>query len=385
MEEKISAMSRSAYGRKIAIQAADLDHSRIDGTRVYIANLLKYFGMLDGESSFFIFHQDIFNPELAPPKFSNYNIVTRKFPFLWTQTVFAWSLWRNTPDVVWMPMAALPFLRRKRMKTVVTIHDLAFKHFPETFPVIDRLKLNFFANYAIRNADKLIAVSESTKKDILHFYPQIDEKKIQVIRHGFTQDVFGQERDLVAENNLKQELGIEGEYMLYSGALQPRKNIQRLIMAYDAYRKKTQSKIKLVLAGEKAWLGEGIIFQAQKSSFAKDIVMPGRIKFCDIGHLFRGASVFVYPSLYEGFGIPVLEAFAAKVPLIVANNSSLPEVAGEAALYFDALDVGQLAEQIEKVLTQEELRNALIASGEERLQYFSWKKCAQETLEFIKS
>lgn len=369
---------------KIAIQVADLDHPRIDGTRVYIFNLLKHFGKLDQESEFLLYHRNNFNPELAPSVFSNYKIFQKDFPFLWTQIRFAWEVWKEKPDVLWMPMAALPIMRRKNLKTAVTIHDLAFKLFPEYFTKKDLRKLNFFADYSIKNADKIIAISEATKKDILKFYPEVSEEKIKVIYHGFSADVFSEARDLKKEEQLKKDLGIEGEYILYSGALQPRKNIEKLISAYDAYKKRSKSAIKLVLAGERAWLTEGIEKKAKESPYSKDIIMPGKLKFRDIGHLFRGARVFVYPSLYEGFGITILEAYAAQIPLICASNSSLKEIGGQGALYFDALDADELSGQIEKILSSEELRKELIAKGKERLQDFSWEKCARETLEFIK-
>ncbi|EKE11335.1 MAG: glycosyl transferase, group 1 [uncultured bacterium] len=368
---------------KIAIQVADLDHSRIDGTRVYIHNLLKKFGELDAQNDFLLFHRNKFNPELAPPNFSNFNIIKKSSPFFWTQTVFAAELWKSRADVLWMPMAALPFFRRKEMKTVITIHDLAFKHFPETFTKKDLRKLNFFADYSIRKADKIIAISQATKKDILKFYPEIDENKIKVIYHGFSPEVFSGERNMDEENALKRRLGVIGGYILYAGALQPRKNIEKLIEAFEDYKKRTGSAIKLVLAGEKAWKWEKIEEMAQKSSFKEDIIMPGKLKFCDMGHLFRGSSVFVYPSFYEGFGITVLEAFAAGVPLITANNSSLPEVAGDGALYFDAHDAKGLSLQIEKILSSRDLQDEMIAKGKERLKEFSWEKCARETLAYL--
>ena len=115
---------------KIAIQASDLDHSSIDGTRVYILNLLKHFGKIDPESDFLIYHKNHFNPELTPPQFTNYKIIQKSFPFYWTQTRFAWEIFKTKPDVLWIPMQALPFIRRKNLKTIVTIHDLAFKYFP---------------------------------------------------------------------------------------------------------------------------------------------------------------------------------------------------------------------------------------------------------------
>ncbi|KKR22105.1 MAG: Glycosyl transferase, group 1 [Candidatus Moranbacteria bacterium GW2011_GWA2_39_41] len=370
---------------KIAISVADLDQSRVDGTRVYILNLLKHFGQLDFDSEFLLYHKNDFNPELTPPNFLNYKIIQKSFPFLWTQIRLAMELWKDVPDVLWMPMAALPLVRRKNLKTVITIHDLAFKHFPQYFTKKDLRKLNFFADYSVRNASKIIAVSQSTKQDILKFYPEVKEDKIKVIYHGFTDGVFSQARDLTQEEKVKNELGIVGDYILYSGALQPRKNIERLIEAFDAYKTRSKSAVKLVLAGEKAWLCENIEKKAKRSLYSADIVMPGRLRFCDIGHLFRGAALFAHPSLYEGFGITVLEAYAAGVPLLTADNSSLREAGGEAALYFDAYDVCEMSAQMERLLTDEKLRTELIAKGKEQLQKFSWEKCAKETLGYIKT
>ena len=175
---------------RIAIQAADLDSHRIDGTRVYILNLLKYFGKLDETSQFLIYHKKDFNPELRPPEFSNYKIIHKNSFYIWTQTRFAWEIWKDKPDVMWMPMQALPIIRRKNLKTVITVHDLAFKIFPDQFTKNDLRRLNFYADYAIKNSSKIIAVSESTKRDILKFYPNISEDKIKVIYHGFDSEIY---------------------------------------------------------------------------------------------------------------------------------------------------------------------------------------------------
>jgi len=370
---------------KIAIQAADLDWSRIDGTRVYIINLLKYFGKLDSTSDFLIYHKSQFNIELTPPDFPNYKIKTISAPLFWTQTGFAWEVWKDKPDALWMPMHNAPILRSKKTKTFVTIHDLAFKYFPDNFPKKDLFKLNLLTDMAVRNSDKLIAISEATKKDILKFYPKIKEDKIKVIYHGFDPEVFFLDRDNQKEGDIKKELGISGKYLIYIGAIQPRKNLEVLIMAFNKLKNSQKSDLCLVLAGEKAWLSENTLKMAQQSPFRDDIKMPGKLKFDDLGRLCRGASAFVFPSLYEGFGIPVLEAMAAKVPVISANNSSLPEVGGEASLYFDAANADDLADKIKSVLTDENLRNDLIAKGLEQIKKFSWEKCAKETLDYLKS
>ena len=178
---------------RIAVNASDLDHSRIDGTRIYIQNMLKNFGPdADDRDQFLIYHKSEFNPELAFPVFRNYKIKKLSFPLWWTQTRFGWEIFREKPDVLWMPMHSLPYLRSKKTKTVVTIHDLAFKFFPQFFPKKDLRRLNWFTDYAARHADKLIAISRSTKKDLLEFYPHLREEKIKVIYHGYDKELFNE-------------------------------------------------------------------------------------------------------------------------------------------------------------------------------------------------
>jgi glycosyltransferase involved in cell wall biosynthesis len=369
---------------KIAIQAADLDADRIDGTRVYILNLLKYFGKLDSSNQFLIYHKNKFNPHLTPPDFPNYKIISKSSDYFWTQTLFAHRLWKDKPDVLWMPMHNIPMVRRKGMKTVVTIHDLAFKYFPETFTKKDLFKINLLTKIAVMFADKIITVSESSKRDILKFYPGIKEDEIMVIYHGFDADVYNKERDQEKEAQIKKKYGINGPYIIYIGAIQPRKNLEKLVEAFELVKKDTND-LKLVLAGEKAWLSEGVFQKIEKSQYKNDIICPGRINFEEMGHLLRGAKAFVFPSLYEGFGIPVLEAFASRVPVVCSQNSSLPEVGGDAAIYFEDNDANDMAEKIKNVLADENLRQIHIAKGLEQIKKFSWEKCARETLEYLKS
>ena len=370
---------------KIAIQAADLDWERIDGTRVYILNLLKFFGKIDPNSKFIIYHKKNFNPELAPPDFSNYQIHKIPFPIFWTQIRLCLSLFREKPDVLWMPMHNIPIFRSKKIKTVVTIHDLAFKYFPDHFRKWDLVKLNILADWAVRKSDKIITISQSSKKDILEFYPKIKEEKIKVISHGFDKEIFESERNSEKEQEIRNRFNISGRYIFYVGALQPRKNLKTLISAFEELKKEEKYRdVKLVLAGEKAWLWDEIFSQIEKSTVKKEIITPGKIKFSDLGHLMRGAEIFCFPSLYEGFGIPVLEAFISRVPVICANNSSLPEVAGEAALYFAPKNHFELSGQIKKILDNPELRKDLISKGLAQANKFSWEKCAKETLEYLK-
>ncbi|MCX6765917.1 MAG: glycosyltransferase family 1 protein [Candidatus Moranbacteria bacterium] len=370
---------------RIAIQAADLDHKRIDGTRVYLLNVLKWLGKISPADEFLIYHRRDFNPELCPPNFPNYRFKKADFPFFWTQTRFARELCKDKPDVLWMPMHNIPILRRKGLKTVVTIHDLAFKYFSDHFPKKELLKLNFLADLAIKKSDKIIAVSQSTKRDILKFYPGIKEEKVRVIYHGFDSELFQKE---ISEDKIKKVLKSyhlqAKSYILYVGAIQPRKNLETLIETFN-FIKKEKPELKLVLAGEKAWLWEGIIEKIEKSPYQKDIILTGGISFEELAVLYQNAALFVFPSLYEGFGIPVLEAFAAGVPVVCSRNSSLPEVSGDAALYFSGSDMKELADTITRTLKDEGLKSSLISKGLEQLKKFSWEKCARETLEYLKS
>lgn len=378
---------------KIAIHAADLDCKRIDGTRVYLFNLLKSFGKLNEKDAFSVYHQRAFNPCLAPPVFPNYLVKNIPFLTLWTQTRFAWQLLLDRPDVLWMPVHNVPIVRRRELKIVVTIHDLAFKIFPQYFPARDLVKLNRLSNLAIKNADRIIAVSEATKKDILKFYPQISPEKITVVYHGFDTQLFSQtaarsdsERVLSKFKISTPDQSSGGEdspkFILYVGAIQPRKNLGVLIEAFEKIKAKNPA-LKLVFAGAPAWQFESTLEKIASSLFRDDIIVTGTVSFDDLPALYQNSQAFVFPSLYEGFGIPVLEAMASGVPVILANNSSLPEVAGEAALYFDTQNVDDLAGCLELILADGELRAAMIEKGKQRAANFSWEKCARQTLDII--
>lgn len=369
----------------IAIQASDLDHQRIDGTRVYMKEILKRFGTLDPVTEFDLYHRGVFNPNLAPPEFTNYQEKKRPFPFAWMQTRFAWELFREKPEKLWLPIQAAPLFVPSATEVTATIHDLAFKRHPETFPKLDLLKLNVLLDVAVRRADKLIAVSQSTKDDLLHFFPDLPEERIRVIHHGFDSEFFGTKLpdEILGETLLHHALKPQ-TYVLYVGALQPRKNLTRLIEAFDI-AKKSMFEMKLVLAGEPAWLADGILAARKKSAYKEDIILTGRASFEEVRALYQGARLFAFPSLYEGFGLPVLEAFASDVPVLSASNSSLREVGGRAALYCNASSVHDIAEKLERLWSEEELRAELVARGREQLKKFSWDRCARETLEYIKS
>jgi glycosyltransferase involved in cell wall biosynthesis len=369
---------------RIAINAADLDHPRIDGTRIYIQNLLKNFGLADTRDRFLIYHKKEFNPQLTFPKFENYEVIKKPFPFWWTQTRFTWEMIRTKPDILFMPMHSLPFFRSKKIKTIVTIHDLAFKFFPGHFPKKDLRRLNFFTDHAVENSDKLIAISNSTKNDLLKIYPKLKEEKIKVIYHGYDKDLFRPDITEQEIQRVNSKFKIQNlKFILFVGTIQPRKNIETLLEAFEVLRRREDYKnLGLVIAGCSGWLAENIVEKIKKTSGA---VMTGKFETEDLPALIAGAEVFVLPSLYEGFGLPVLEAMACGTPVVVADNSSLREVIEDAGLLFNPRSSDKLADALFGILDNDKLRDSLQKKGLERAKYFSWEKCARETLEWIKT
>jgi glycosyltransferase involved in cell wall biosynthesis len=373
----------------IAIDAADLCYDRVDGTRIYIKNVLDQIGKFDQKNRYLIYLKEQLNPQLKFKIYPNYEIKKSKSTFFWTQTRFPLELFKDAPQLLWMPLQTVPFVTLKKLKIVITIHDLAFLFFKKHFKLKDRVLLTKFAKKSILRADRIIAVSKNTKQDILKYFP-ISEKKIKVIYHGFDKKLFNLEKAINKNkiDQVKAKYKIKGDYLIYVGAIQPRKNIKVLIKAFAFLKNKNQANLKiknlkLVIAGAKAWLFKDIISKAKKSDFKEDIIFTGYYQTQELPYLLGGAKAFIFPSLYEGFGIPVLEAMACGTPAIVAKNSSLPEVGGKAVEYFKTKDHLDLAKKILKVLEDKDLKKNMTKKGLIQANKFSWEKCAKETCELF--
>jgi glycosyltransferase involved in cell wall biosynthesis len=365
---------------KIAIHAKELEHSRVDGTRSYISALLQQWSSI-ADHDFYLYHgSKKFDPAYDVLRSENFHEKQSMDVPLWTQTVFAQAVWRDAPDVLWMPLHNLPRVRRADMETVVTIHDLAFKQFPHTFPSSSRRKLDFLTAYACAKANRIIAVSHATKNDILRYYPDTDPHKIAVVYHGVDRRVWHVSHEQSQE--VLRKFGIVKPHIVFVGGLQPRKNIARLVEAFDDVRTKGHD-LQLVLVGADAWLS-GEIHQAQASSkYAEDIIMTGSLPHDEVVGLLQSAVVSAFIPLYEGFGLPILESFAARTPVLTGDHSSLGEVAGDAVHYCNVEDVASISAGIVRLVTDDVYAQDLVRKGESRVGQFTWGRCADETLSLL--
>jgi glycosyltransferase involved in cell wall biosynthesis len=308
------------------------------------------------------------------------------FPRLWTHVRLSGEVTRHPPDVLFVPSHVLPVLHPKR--SVVTMHDLGFRHFPEAHKKVDRLYLELSTRVDARRARHVLADSQATKEDLLRF-TGVGADRVTVIHLG-RDETLAPVDDQLRLAEVQQRLGIwrpgepQSRYILFVGTLQPRKNLVRLVEAFAVLRQQ-QPDLRLVLAGRRGWLADPL-FQRVEALGLQDVVcFPGYVVDADLPALLSGASCFAFPSLYEGFGFPVLEAQACGAPVLAANTSSLPEVAGAGALLVDPLDSHAIAAGLLRIIGDAALRDRLRAAGFANLSRFSWQRCAQETLAVLET
>ncbi len=297
---------------------------------------------------------------------------------LWTHRQLAGEVLRQPPDVLFIPAHVLPFVLPvwRLPPSVVTVHDLGYRHFPQTHTWRQRIYLDWSTQWNTLAATHLIAVSQATAADLHHFY-RAPRHKTTVVYEAHTT---GKRVAASEVHALCHGLGVAQPYLLYVGTIQPRKNLARLLQAYTQLATAGRISSDLVLAGGEGWLAEALLEQARHAGLSNRVHWLGYVPEADLPALYQGAQAFCFPSLFEGFGLPVLEAQAYGVPVMTANNSSLPEIAGDAALLVDPTDVDAIAEAMLRLSQDEALRQRLIAAGHENVKRFSWEKAARETL-----
>lgn len=284
-------------------------------------------------------------------------------------------------DVYHGPAVFLPLVKLG-YRTVVTIHDLVSFLFPETVPRKYSLYMRLMTRLAARSADRIIAVSSATKADLRRVLHVPDDKVVVI--HEAVGPEFREAPSAEAMESVMRRYGLRRPYCLFVGNLEPRKNLGRLIEAFARLRGRTGSgpgAPQLVLAGTRAWLHSGIFRAVERQGLGGEVVFPGYVPAADLPALYAAAACFVFPSVYEGFGLPVLEAMAAGAPVIASRAGAIPEVAGDAALLVDADRPAELAEAIESVLGDARLRARLVTAGRARAGAFTWEAVARQTLD----
>jgi glycosyltransferase involved in cell wall biosynthesis len=308
------------------------------------------------------------------------------FPRLWTHVRLSVEATKRPPDVLFVPSHVLPVLHPRR--SVVTVHDLGYRYFPEAHKTFDRAYLDLSTRFNARSAAHVLADSQATKDDLLRF-TGVAAHKVTVVHLG-RDETLTQVNDAQRLDDVQRRLGIrrQGEpaaaYMVTVGTLQPRKNLVRLVEAFAIVRQQ-RPDLRLVLAGQRGWLADPILQRVEALGLHDAVCFPGFVADADLPALLSGALCFAFPSLHEGFGFPVLEAQACGAPVLAANTSSLPEVAGAGALLVDPLDIDAIAGGLLRLIEDETLRSQLRAAGFANLRRFSWQRCAEETLAVLEA
>jgi glycosyltransferase involved in cell wall biosynthesis len=367
------------------------------GVGHYTYQLIRHLLEIDQENEYVLFF-DFRVREKDVKKFTKLNVKIKFYPFsdykkylpgAYNEILGTATLAREKLDIIHSTSPSSRIPTSYRGKTVVTVHDLASYKVPDIFPGFKVARYKATMNLMVSKADKIIAVSNSTKKDLCDIFG-CPENKVSVIYSGFDKRLF--EESKVSREKVLEKYGINNDkkYILFLGTLEPVKNLTRLFEAYKIFKDKCargneNCQHKLVIAGKKGWLGKEYRQAVKDLGIAKDVIFTGYVIGDELVPLFKNADFFVMPSLYEGFGTTVLEAFATGTPAIVSNVSSVPEIAGDAALLINPLNVQEIAEAMIKLATDDKLKYDLRQKGFRQVEKFDWKKCAKETLELYKS
>lgn len=376
----------------IGIDASRALRGQRTGTETYSLQLIRHLLRLGADHRFRLYcHRTppagLFDPPGAGPQAASAELRVIPWPRLWTHLRLSAEVMRHPPDVLFVPSHVLPLLHPRR--SVVTVHDLGYRYFPEAHRRFDRWYLDVSTRFNARTAAHVLADSQATKDDLVRFYAA-DPGRITVVPLG-RDEALAPVQDPQRLADVRQRLGLTAggaacPYILYVGTLQPRKNLARLVGAFARALPELERQwpgLRLVLAGRQGWLAAGIVQRVAELGLHERVLFPGFVADDDLPALLSGAAVFAFPSLHEGFGIPVLEAQACGVPVLTSTTSSLPEVAGDAALLVDPLDEEAIAAGLLQLMSDAALRRRLVAAGFANIQRFSWARCARETLSVL--
>ncbi len=378
---------------KIGVDIRCLTVGRRTGVEEYAINLLENLFCKDKDNEYILFLNSFKKPAADLnwiKKYSNVKLKFFRFPNKLLNLFFWYFRWPKIDkllggvDIFFAPNINFIAVSNKA-KLVLTVHDISFEYCPETFS-LKRKIWHFFINpkELAQRADKIIAISKSTKDDLVNFY-KIKESKITVVHNGISDKFKIIDRNDLKLVQVKERYKLPYKFILYLGTIEPRKNIVGALRAYNILRKeeKRLGDYKMVIAGAEGWKSKKIFTEIEKSPFNKDIIFTGIIKDEDKPFFYNLASLFVYPSFFEGFGFPPLEAMKCGVPVIVSHSSSLPEVVNSAGILIDPDKPDEIYQAMKEILLNKSFKEKLSEKGLKQSKKFNWRKTAEEFLAIL--
>jgi glycosyltransferase involved in cell wall biosynthesis len=363
---------------RIAIDAHSVG-TGLGGNESYATNLIEALAEIDHTNQYTLYVTRREAVERFSNRWSNFSVRSTlpHTPLIRIPLTLSTELRRNPVDVLHVQFTSPPFAP---CPVVVSVHDLSFEHLPQTFTWRSRKQLRLTVRRSARSAAQVIALSDYGRQDIIEKY-RLDPAMVTAIPLAAS-DRFEPVQAAEELQRVRQTYGIDSDYVLSVGAIQPRKNLNRLVAAYSRLRRgNPKGKLpKLVLVGKCAWLYDETLKAIKELELSDSVIVTGYVPEADLPALYSGAICFVYPSYFEGLGLPPLEAMQCGTPVIVGDRTSLPEVVGAAGLLVDPFDIDALAAAIEKVINDSDLRVELSVKGLERAKLFDWRETARKTL-----
>lgn len=367
----------------IAVNTRFLLNENLEGIGYFTREVMERMVMAHPEHRFhfffdrpydskFIFSSNVTGHVLAPPA---------RHPLLWKywfDVKVPRMLKKVKADVFFSPDGQCSLTTR--VPQCLTVHDLGFLHHPASYQKTHQWYYQFYTPKFIRRAKTVITVSDFSRKDILERYAT-PEIKLTVVYNG-VKDIF-QPLDVDAQAAVKDQFTSGDEYFLYAGAIHPRKNLVNLLKAFSIFKRRLHSSFKLVLAGRLAWKNDAFLDLLKTYKYKDDVVLTGYVEESELAKLMASAYAFVYPSLFEGFGVPVMEAMKCRVPVLTSKASSMEEITKGAALYFDPQNPAELGEKLMRIYKDEDGRKELIEKGASIAQQYSWKRTADSVWQAI--
>jgi len=373
----------------IGIDASRAVKKERTGTENYSRNLIFELAKIDAKNQYILYVGPDYDGTFDnfPKNFSIKIIPNKKY---WTQIGLSFEMFKNKPDVLFIPSHILPPIPAK--KAIITIHDLAWKYFPDMYSPAELRLQDLSIRRAIKQEAEIIVYSSSTVRDLQKFY-KINKNKLHFVPMGFGNLFNNKNRDSQTSrhvqgdtlNQTNSHLSVKTKqpYLLFVGRIELRKNMTNLIEAYTMLRSERKINHKLLLVGKPGFGYEKIKLAIEKSKYKDDIIETGFVSDKDLSQLYKNASIFVFPSFYEGFGFPIFEAYSAKIPVITSNTSSMPEVAGKGAILVNPKKPFEIAAAMSQILNKPQLREKLIREGQSQLKHYSWQQCAEYTLKIL--